>query len=336
MANVRIEVNGQSFERWTALSVRVSFSEMTRGFALEYFDELLVFGASFPINTDDEIKIYFDDTLILTGYVDYRARTLNGDSYTCSAQGRGKCGDLIDCAAFLEQPSWKNADAITIIEQICEPFAIDVSDETYDAPTLQEFTLDLGETCNSAINRICRSIGSVAFEGGDGSLRVIKSPAFGLVALPEASGVTEDSDTSGVFSDYTVDATIKGRKGHRKAKTHTRVTVTEPSATRYRPTLIQADGPGTEDFAARRASAERSYSVGQSLIQSLVMPGWEDLTGELIEAGYFVQFVYPPFEINALRFMNSVDYAVRGDGQTCVVELISDKAYTPSELELLG
>ena len=128
---------------------------------------------------------------VLAGYVDRVAMNLSARNHTITVTGRGKCQDLVDCAAQWPSGQFSNQDVLSIATKLAAPYGIDVTgrnlviDSTtrkdvalYAGTTeargvlklIPKLSLSWGETIFSRIEEMARWSGCLAYEGTDGNL----------------------------------------------------------------------------------------------------------------------------------------------------------------------
>lgn len=331
---IEVRVNDQTFTGWTGVTVRRSLSEITGGVSLTYVDRWGPAGEVFPLHVEDSITVYLNGELVLTGWVEVVQKSYSQGSYSLSVEGRGRCGDLVDCTAVILPGSWKNVDPLHVMEDLCDPFGVGIVADYPSAPRMREWALDLGETAQTAVTRVARSVGAVPVEGPTGDLHIRGGVSGDLVCLTNIISVDAAEDSTERFSDYLVDAQVKGRPGHRRKKTSVRAISQDTHVSRYRPLLIRADGPGTKDFADSRAVAERNYRSGASQSVVIGVAGFTDTKGKVLTPGDRTEVNYPLVP-EGVMLIESVEVGATDGGYTSTVTLVSPTKYSQDAIKVL-
>lgn len=100
MSSVFLEVNGKRYEGFTDINVSRSIENLSGQFS---FSTTVKENSELVIQNDlkvqDEVRVYIDDNLVLTGYIEQLNISYSGSDHSISVSGRDKTGDLIDSSA---------------------------------------------------------------------------------------------------------------------------------------------------------------------------------------------------------------------------------------------
>ena len=230
---VSLLIDEQLFDYWTRVSIIRDMSEISASFEVELRDGARnlsswpyasVTGPDSPFVICKPVTVLIDNELVLIGYVDevHPKAGENGTSVTLS--GRDKTGDLADCAASVKGPTeFKGLTLDKIAQKICDPFGIEVRAEADVGDPFDKFSIDVGETALSAIEKGARQRALLVMSDGIGGLILTQSGKTRAPAdlifpgnIIESSGSFSAKDR---FSDYYVKGQVSngGAKSRGKA-----------------------------------------------------------------------------------------------------------------------
>ena len=229
---ISLLIDGQIFDYWTRVSITRDMSEISASFEVELRDGARnlqswpyasATGPGSPFAICQPITVLIDNEPVLIGYVDevHPKSGENGLSVTLS--GRDKTGDLVDCAASIKGPTeFKGLTLDKIAEKICEPFGISVRAEADVGDPFDKFSIDVGETAMSAIEKGARQRALLVMSDGIGALILTqsgKTRAPGDLRFPgniiESSGAFSAKER---FSDYYVKGQISNGGAKKRGK----------------------------------------------------------------------------------------------------------------------
>jgi len=178
--DVTLTVNGSTVAGWK--SVRI-----TRGMERIPADFDISMTERFP-NTTTAVVMEGDPCIVkigadavITSYVDRVAESVSATTHTISISGRGKCEDLVDCAAQFDSFQFMNVSTADIAAQLARPFGISV--KALSAGILHpQVCLNVGESPYAVIDRLCKLAQVLCYEDADGDL------VIGPLSTVEAAG----------------------------------------------------------------------------------------------------------------------------------------------------
>lgn len=121
------------------------------------------------------------DEVLATGFINRARVGLGSREYSVHFEGRSATADLVDSSATHKSGTWMNKSALSIIADICEPFAIFV-DTSQDPETLQaaagdtfpRYSIEPGESAFASIDRLCKARGLLPTTRADGALLLVR------------------------------------------------------------------------------------------------------------------------------------------------------------------
>ncbi len=320
-----LEIDGTSFSGWEKVSIVRTMETLAATFTLEMVEGAGVTAAQ--VTPGKKVRLFLADTKqgdeqdLLVGWIDARARSISGDSTSLSISGRDVCADLVDCAAVHTSSSWTKATLAQIAEDVCKPFGIYVDSRTDDRTPFDKVVLQSGESAFDLIERLSRQRGVLPLSNRFGDLVLTYAEETGgnsvqrLVQGVNLLELSEEWDDTGRFSKYTV----KGQTGGDGSPWGSSEAVslfgkaTDAAVSRYRPTVIMAEGKITRASVSRRAAWEAQVRAGRAKSYTCRVQGWWQSPAELVSDSR-------PWEVN-----NLVDLEAFGETQQL---LITGTAFT--------
>lgn len=225
---VTLKVDGVTYTAWTEVEVVRDLAETCGSFRIAT-DDLARTVASLPGSRNSstgqpfapfqKVEISLDGELILVGYIDAVAPSIDDRTVSVSIEGRDVVGDLIDCAAAPKGPvEYAKIKLEDLASRLCKPFGITVTAEVDTGDPIAKVSIDAAETVMSVLEKYARKRAVLIVSDGVGGLILTQSgktraPAdirFGENVL-SAQG---QFDGRRRFSDVFV----KGQAGHAAGK----------------------------------------------------------------------------------------------------------------------
>ena len=189
MSKILLEVNGVRYDGWTEVTVSKSIENLCGSFD---FSTTVKESAGLVIQNDlkaqDEVKIFIDDTLILTGNIESLSISYSTSDHSIRVSGRDKTGDLIDSS--IVQKNYKQTNfiklatailtdngysSIKILNKIASSSALTVGATPSNGISLEigeQPTTDQGETIASCLSKYASKIQALLITDNDGNINV--------------------------------------------------------------------------------------------------------------------------------------------------------------------
>ena len=163
--NIFFEINGIRYSGFTEVSINNSLEAFASSFTASLVSKEVVDDSRqslSPIKLQDEVAIYIDNDLVLTGYVETLDVSYDNNSHMIIVGGRDKASDLIDSSA--KPNSYKNIKTMTrLIEKVLvdngySNITVSKSDSSIDDSLEEQETVhvELGETIFTFLDRYAR------------------------------------------------------------------------------------------------------------------------------------------------------------------------------------
>ena len=205
---IELKVNGQVYAAWKTAKVTRTWRAVAGGFTLELADRWRANEEPMPVGPCDPVEIWLDGEILITGILDADTISLGPNNHGFSVSGRCKTGQLEDCSAEFPGGTWKKADLVQIVKDICKPYGITVKPEAETGEPFKKFSLEPGETCLEAINRACSQRGVLCVSNKAGELHLISGEAAAAVDRLELGvnlkTISSTRNAQDRFSNYTV------------------------------------------------------------------------------------------------------------------------------------
>lgn len=324
---------------WTDVRVTVGMERIPNDFSLAMTERYP--GANdiiVPLNAPAKVLIGADQ--VIDGYVERYRSTFSPDGHSVGASGRGKCADLLDCAAEWPGGQISSSTALAIAQKLCEPYGLTVHCEGDPGPLVPQLVLNLGETAFEIIERVCRFAALLVYEDNQGNLalsRVGKEKA-GSGFREGVNVIAAEFETSAdqQFSEYQVVRTAMDVLQDLGDGGNVVATVTNPNIKRHRRRVIVAEGGDAgAGVAQQRAAWECNRRFGRSAVLRLTTDSWRDSAGMLYRPNTLVDFDLPTLKITRTSWLISeVSYRRDGRGTACDLVIMHPSAFLPQPVLL--
>lgn len=122
MYRVKLLVDAVEYIGWTSATITRSLEQTCSSFSLTTTDGAF----DKPILTGSLCQIYYDNQLILTGYIDGYTEEYSASSHTVNVTGRSKTQDLVDSSTSIVTSITSGKSPVEIAKELASPFGIDI------------------------------------------------------------------------------------------------------------------------------------------------------------------------------------------------------------------
>ncbi len=299
------------------------------------------------VQPGDACQVRLGDDLVITGYVNRVHPTITPTSHTIRVAGRGKCQDLVDCAAVWPNGQISGSSVLGISRKLAKPYSISVTSDIAEEVALKpipQVNLINSETSWDIIERICRFRRLLPYELPDGNLFLTrissKSMASGFIQGQNVQRASVEYGDDHLFSEYMVYLMSTAMLG----EVHDPITIIavekDPLVARFRKMGIIAEGGGQAglDVAKQRASWERSRRRSRASQLHITTDSWRDSAGTLWTPNKLVDVYLPslhtPSAPVAKWTIGEVTYNFNENGTTADLVLMPPEAFLPQPIML--
>lgn len=336
---VYLRIGNIDIEGWDNFNIRKSMDEMTCTFGFSANDFSNGDFSKWIIKMGDLAEIYFDNTLICTGYIDTIPVEYSGVNKYIQFIGRGKSSDLIDCSFNRIQNEWKNESALNIIKALCAPFGItvdvDSSVSSVVTSSIAEFKATEGEYVYNLINELCKDLNILPLDSNDGKLKLTRATTTDFTNDPiqSSNNVSLGSLMQSNVNRYS-SYTVKGFGiGIDNKKTTDYIspsgTVNDVVVIRDRPLVLFADRPTDSGRCINRANYEAKIRAGNSRSILYEIPGFKQSNGDIWDINKLVKVQDTLFGIDDTLLISEIDY--KGDqeqGESVFIKVVDKDTYS--------
>ena len=329
--------NGQIVVGWTSVSVNRGVERFPASFEVRGTAKLpSEMKRVLPLNTPCQISI--GGHVVLTGYVERITSTETDGQHAVTWAGRGRCCDLADCAALLDNQTRLLTNLTALAKALVKPFAgpiqvITPNGDGYSRPYPQ-VTINLGESPYDIIERVARYEGLLVYENADGNLVLARAGTVqhssGFIEGQNVQGAEYAASTDGRYSIYipllmSIDTLSRNNAAPQDSGNAAGKPAYDPLITRYRPRIIVSEQNIGDDFlAAQRAQWEATRRLGEAFRVTITTDSWLDSAGTPWTPNQLVSVYLPSLLLDAENFV-IVDvhfHRAEGGGTSAVLRLM--------------
>lgn len=337
-----IEVNGQKVQGWEKIRVTRSIERTPADFEITMTERYPGELEPMIINAGDPCKVYLGADLVITGYVDRVGSLLTGTTHEVTVIGRSKSADLLDCSAEWPGSQIMGSSVVDIARKLCKPYGINVINRSANnGPVIPQFTLILGETVFSIIERMSSYSRFLVYDDTDGNLLIDRVNTTDQAASGFEEGVNVESaritrTMDNRYSQYVAfkisidnfndfSQTLALGDSNQLAITY------DKGVPRYRRLVMIAEPvSGGRDLVVARALWESARRLGRSQSVHIRTDGWRDKAGKLYTPNTLAKVHIPTMKVvNEMLTISQVVYERDETGTHADVSLMPSVAFTP-------
>ncbi|NHO33334.1 phage baseplate assembly protein [Acetobacter fallax] len=267
---VRVLVAGRELLTWTTVEAGRDLADIAGAFRIEYTDVLRDSDAGFqsassdaiPVHEHMAVQIYIHGALVLNGYIDDLDLVCQDGQARCTASGRDRAGDLVDCAANPVGPGeYRQVQLLDVVGSLVKPYGLSIDSDTDTGAPFTLVAVDEGEPVMSAIEKLSRQRGVLIVSDGVGGLRLTKAGqqrAAGDIIFP-TRGTSLETRVS--VREHYSDVWVKGQFPSQLRPAQ--ATLSASSAPADRP--VSASGAQSFTQQEMNASARYGHAVDPSV-----------------------------------------------------------------------
>lgn len=330
--DVSLKVDGKTLKGWTDVSIKRSVETIAGSFKFSVVD--IWSGEAIYLEPQMLVDVYIGDDQLIEGYIDQRDISVSGESNSISLSGRCRTGDLVDCSVTETPGSWKDIFPLALITQLCDPFDIKVSTETYLGEKLKEFSINAGESVYEAISKILVNRAVLPISDVDGNLLLTNIGANKasdrLIYEYNVIQAELNQDYKERFAVVRVKGQQSGKgKGWDKTLTGIIGECQDGNITRWRPKVIVPGSQITAEGAIKRAAWEGQVRAGRSSQLQVNVSDWRQYNGELWRENLLTHVVIPHLGVDGMMVIKEVEYSLNSTGRSCRLGLALPEIYAP-------
>lgn len=334
-------VGGRAINGWTSIQLTRGIERCPNDFVIAMTDVTPADSSQVAIRAGDPCKVYLGESLTVTGYVDRSVASFSPYGHTITVVGRGKCQDLIDCAAEWPGGQFSNVTAGQIAAGLAKPYGINVLMLDDPKTVLPQFNLMQGETAFEIIERVCRLQALLAYESPKGELvlsRVGKSKH--VSGLHEGSNVESATAMHSVdqqyseYHAYTSKFNVFNEMGDAGFLIEVLKNPYLDVARNRKRFILMEGGDAGQVVTKARLHWEMNRRYGRSHCVRVATDSWRDSSGALYEPNMLIDVNLPSLQTKASTWIVSeVVYRRDGaSGTTCELLIMPPQAFEPEPI----
>jgi prophage tail gpP-like protein len=352
--DLTLEVGGRALSGWTSVRVTRGIERVPSDFEIEMTDLYPAEADAFVVTPGDACVVKLGGDVVVTGYVDRYAPSIDSSQHTITVVGRGKCSDLVDCAAEWPGGQIVGANALAIAQKLAQPYGvfsggtaarpISVYARATDlGPQIPVQNLILGESAFNIIERVCRFAALLAYEDENGNLCLDR---VGTDAM--ASGFEQGKNVQRARIEYGMDQRYSEVNGYIQSFDtfqdlgdvgNLQATAKDPNVTRHRRMTVIAEAGDSLGFPVlkKRVEWEVARRLGRSQALRVTVDSWRDELGQLWSPNKLAPIRIPALKLNMERWIISEVTYNRNlhTGTTADLVLMPKEAFLPQPVVLL-
>ncbi|WP_343618825.1 phage baseplate assembly protein [Ralstonia sp.] len=339
---IYLSVGGYMLSGWTSLRCTRGIERFPSDFEISMTELFPGQANDFVVQKGDECILSLGDDPVITGYVDRVVPSISANMHEIRVTGRGKCQDLLDCAAEWPNGQISNCTALDIATKLAVPYGITVNSDVTGLPIIPQQNIMLGESAYEIIERSARFSALLVYENADGTLELTRA---GTTAM--ASGVQEGVNMESAAVERSMDqryseivCVMIGTNNllDLNAVNAPAFTAKDPNVPRHRRRIIIAEaGELGWGVGKQRAIWEVARRSGRSEVVHLTMDNWRDVAGNVWAPNHLIDVLIPSLKVSGdqagtvpVRYLISeVTYRLGLDGTHAELTLMAPEAFLP-------
>ncbi len=329
---VELKVNGGIFSGWESMEIKIGIEQISGSFHLSTTDRWPGQDTPTPILPGNTCKVLLDGQTVITGYVDSSEPSYDASSHSISIAGRDKTGDLVDCCAIYKSGQWNNQRLDQIAKNICDPFHINVINQTDVGDPFKSVNIQAGERAFELLDRMARDRAVLLMSDGLGNLIITRAGKLKVpTMLEEGVNIKRASskfDWKERFDTYIVIGQHRGSDGEpaAAASSPTSGPFYDMGINRNRPLVVIAEQQGYIASLRQRAEWEKNVRLGRANRATVTVQGWKHADG-LWLPNQLVHLKSPMLYADLDLLIAQVTYKLDSNGTTTELELCRPEAF---------
>ncbi len=287
---ISLKVAGVNYAGWQSVRLERAIGQISGAFGFQATDIFPGQSEKWAIRMGQECVVEVNGEVSCTGYVDGIDIEYTENSHTIEVRGRDKTADLVDCSWDSTKVEWKNVTVLSIIEDLCDVYSIEVVVDSSVGTALSErvitFKVNEGDSIFDTIARLLSIKAVLPITHGDGKLTLTRRGSLHVSDRIEqgknvkaGAMLNSDLDRYSVYvvksQGIGVDTWDVGSINQANAR------VLDLVMPRTRPLVIFASRSSTSAQCRDRAEWEMRTRYGKSRRLEYELVGWTQSNGDL-------------------------------------------------------
>lgn len=342
-----LSIGNQTISGWTDVRVTRGIERLPSDFEIGLTELYPGQLNKVVVQPGDECQVMIGQDLVITGYIDQYVPAMDARGHTIRIAGRGKCQDLVDCAATWPNGQISGTSALDVASKLAAHYGITVACGVTDLRAIPQFNLFLGESCYEIIERISRYSSLLVYDTPDGNLMLAQASsvqaASGFQQGINVQAATVKYSADQRFSKYTAYTQSAQMYSDTGVAGNVIAVVEDAGVQRVRERVIIAEAvQGFQDLAKQRAVWEMNRRIGRAAVVTLTTDSWRDSSGALWTPNTLVPILLPQLKLADESGTGPVMWMI-GDvtfqrnmesGTTATITAMRPEAYLPEPTAL--
>jgi prophage tail gpP-like protein len=329
---VSMLIDDTQYTGWTELSIKRSLTSLCGSFGFSMADVWGINNQLIALRPGLSVRIYIGDEQVMSGWMDSVAPSLASSAHGIRVSGRDRTCDLVDCSAMNVPGIWRNRTLKQIVQDLIEPFAIELVDEVNDTTKFSTFKLNVGETVFEAASRAAAKRATLLITDANGRMVIANTSSQladdGLKQGGNILAASASFNDSERYSRYIVRGQQATQGEGWGASTVTIKGEGEDEAiTRNRPIIIKADGAVTTKDAQNQARWNAHVRAGKAQDVRAMVRGFHQSSGALWALNRITNVDIPLLLVGNSMLITSVEFVKGNAGSVTNMELQLPNAF---------
>lgn len=337
-----LTVGGKRLSGWTSVSVTRGIEMMPNSFSITATQDSPVYTDAAGLVEGSPCTVAIGADKVITGYVDQVVPAFAAGEHAVQVIGRGKCQDLVDCAAVWKGCQVSGANALEIAQKLAQPYGISATCKSDPGVAIKQFNITVADTPADILEMVTRSAGLLYYEGPDGNLILAQVGTLragsGFVQGQNVQAARLIRSMSQRYSEYVCSLLTMDTSGIRELQDGLfYYTAKDPNVPRYRRKVIVAEGvQGGRELAQKRAEWECARRAGRGRCVSLTTDSWRDAKAQLWTPNTLAGVSLPRLGLGTATWcISEVTHRMnREEGRVAEVVLMPSESFLPEPIML--
>ncbi len=344
---IKLQINGLNLSGWTRVRVTQGIERCPTDFELEMTEIFPGQAQDIVAKPGDPCVLELNGAPVVTGYIDRVTPSISAEGHEIRVTGRGRCQDLVDCAAVWPNYQMSNVTAFSMATQLAETYRVDVKCDVENLLVIPQINILPGESTFDIVERTARYSALLVYEGADGSLILARA---GTEAM--ASGVHEGINLEAAtversmdrrFSEIVVMLTGTNNMQDLSSINAPHFIAKDPNVPRFRRRVIIAEcGELGWEVGKKRGLWEVARRRGRAETIHLTVDNWHDVAGNLWEPNKLMDVLISSLKVSGdqagtvpVRYLIAeVTFTLDESGTHANLTLMPPEAFEPEPILL--
>ena len=324
---VTLKTNKTEFKNWSNIQITRSLRAISGKFQLTCF---LSTKENINLNPGDDCEIYYQDKLMITGFIDTLDVTLTANEYQISISGRDKSGNCVDSTCINTNKSFKGSNLIEIATPLVLPFRISIESKTNKAKNpIPLSSFQFCESIYETIDKLARTIGVLVYSNEQGNLifadtssEVIDTLCVGKNVLE----ITSSKDASEKFQKYVV---VSHSRDANNAVEEVKAESVDTSVKSPRIKKIFVRKNSSKEYCQARSKWEMSNHIAKSEQITMTVPDWITSSKNIWSVNSLVTVQCSQMNLHDNYLINDIEFMIDPDrGFITQIKLVNKNSYS--------